>query len=143
MLFAVQEIEPHAAYFDQVPIVQFGQAADFLSGLSGEAPTETHISAVFVGPDTVWKLKKAIRMPFLDFSTLDARAHFLLAQALFARARYAEAASEIGIGLSLRPDWPVSSCSGRASLPILLPMPSCFRTRQEAFWTSGTTVTGS
>jgi aminoglycoside phosphotransferase family enzyme/predicted kinase len=53
------------------------KVADFLSGLSGRAPKETHISAVFVGPDTVWKLKKAIRMPFLDFSTLDARAHFL------------------------------------------------------------------
>src|ERR1700733_15280447 len=53
------------------------EAADFLSGLSGAAPRETHISAVFVGPDTVWKLKKAIRMPFLDFSTLDARARFL------------------------------------------------------------------
>jgi aminoglycoside phosphotransferase family enzyme/predicted kinase len=49
----------------------------YLSELSGGAPRETHISAVFIGTDTVWKLKKAIRMPFLDFSTLDAREHFL------------------------------------------------------------------
>jgi uncharacterized protein len=38
---------------------------------------ETHISAVFVGPDTVWKLKKAVALGFLDFSTLAAREHFL------------------------------------------------------------------
>ncbi|HEY0182266.1 MAG TPA: AAA family ATPase [Rhodopila sp.] len=53
------------------------EVARFLSDLSGAAPAETHISAVFIGRDTVWKLKKAVRMPFLDFSTLDARAHFL------------------------------------------------------------------
>ena len=51
--------------------------AGFLSDLSGAPPTETHISAVFIGADTVWKLKKAVRMPFLDFTTPEARAHFL------------------------------------------------------------------
>jgi hypothetical protein len=51
--------------------------ARFLSGLSGGPARETHISAVFIGTDTVWKLKKAVRMPFLDFSAVDARAHFL------------------------------------------------------------------
>jgi hypothetical protein len=53
------------------------ETARFLSGLSGGPPRETHISAVFIGADTVWKLKKAVRMPFLDFSGLEARAHFL------------------------------------------------------------------
>ena len=38
---------------------------------------ETHISAVFVGTDTAWKLKKAVRLPFLDFTSLSARRHFL------------------------------------------------------------------
>jgi uncharacterized protein len=51
--------------------------ARFLGELAGGPPRETHISAVFIGTDTVWKLKKAIRMPFLDFTTLRARAHFL------------------------------------------------------------------
>jgi aminoglycoside phosphotransferase family enzyme len=51
--------------------------AQFLTALAGAPPTETHISAVFIGTDTVWKLKKAVRMPFLDFTTLRARAHFL------------------------------------------------------------------
>jgi aminoglycoside phosphotransferase family enzyme/predicted kinase len=51
--------------------------ARFLTGLSGAPPRETHISAVFIGSDTVWKLKKAVRLPFLDFTNADARAHFL------------------------------------------------------------------
>jgi aminoglycoside phosphotransferase family enzyme/predicted kinase len=53
------------------------EVARYLSSLCGGPPRETHISAVFIGNDTVWKLKKSVRMPFLDFSTLDARAHFL------------------------------------------------------------------
>ena len=50
----------------------------FLTALSGAEPKETHISAVFIGRDTVWKLKKAVRLPFLDYSTVEARRHFLL-----------------------------------------------------------------
>jgi aminoglycoside phosphotransferase family enzyme/predicted kinase len=53
------------------------EVARFLSSLSGGPPKETHISAVFVGKETVWKLKKAVKMPFLDFSTVENRAHFL------------------------------------------------------------------
>lgn len=59
-----------------IPAEQHDTAA-FLQALSGSAPIETHISAVFVGQDTVWKLKKAVRLPFLDFSALAARRHFL------------------------------------------------------------------
>jgi aminoglycoside phosphotransferase family enzyme/predicted kinase len=59
-----------------IPAEQQAVAA-FLAQLAGSPPIETHISAVFVGHDTVWKLKKAVRLPFLDFSTLAARAHFL------------------------------------------------------------------
>ncbi|WP_431268302.1 phosphotransferase [Dankookia sp. P2] len=56
-----------------------GQAevAALLRRLAGTDPVETHISAVFVGPDTVWKLKKAVALGFLDFSGLAAREHFL------------------------------------------------------------------
>jgi uncharacterized protein len=54
------------------------EVARFLTGLSGAEPKETHISAVFVGAETVWKLKKAVRMPFLDFTTVEARRHFLM-----------------------------------------------------------------
>lgn len=52
------------------------EVAAFLSSLAGTAPLETHISAVFRGAETVWKLKKAVRLSFLDFSGLDARRHF-------------------------------------------------------------------
>lgn len=34
---------------------------------------DTHISAVFLGKERVLKLKKAVRLPFLDFSTVEAR----------------------------------------------------------------------
>lgn len=53
------------------------EVAQFLTTLSGAPPRETHISAIFVGQDTVWKLKKAVRMPFLDFTALEARHHYL------------------------------------------------------------------
>jgi hypothetical protein len=60
-----------------VPATQQETAA-LLQRLAGRAPLETHISAVFVGPDTVWKLKKAVHLSFLDFSTVAARRRFLL-----------------------------------------------------------------
>ena len=38
---------------------------------------ETHISHVFFAGDLVYKIKKAVRFPFLDYSTLDRRVRFL------------------------------------------------------------------
>ena len=52
------------------------ETASFLQTLAGSAPVETHISLVFRGPDTVWKLKKAVRLPFLDFTAVASRRHF-------------------------------------------------------------------
>jgi aminoglycoside phosphotransferase family enzyme/predicted kinase len=49
------------------------ETAALLRGLAGRDPIETHISAVYVGTDTVWKLRKAVRLPFLDFTTPAAR----------------------------------------------------------------------
>ena len=37
---------------------------------------ETHISWVLLGADTAWKIKKPVRLPFVDYSTLDLRRHF-------------------------------------------------------------------
>jgi uncharacterized protein len=48
----------------------------FLTRLAAAPPIETHISFVFMGAETVWKLKKAVRLSFLDFSDLAARHHF-------------------------------------------------------------------
>jgi uncharacterized protein len=53
------------------------EAAAFLRCLAGTEPVETHISLVFVGADTVWKLKKAVRLPFLDFTAVDDRRRFV------------------------------------------------------------------
>ncbi len=58
-----------------VPAEQ-GETAALLRRLSGAEPIETHISLLFRGADTVWKLKKAVRLPFLDFSSIEARRHF-------------------------------------------------------------------
>ncbi len=53
------------------------EAAALLARVTGVAtPIETHISAVFVGPDQALKLKKAVDIGFLDFTTLAARERF-------------------------------------------------------------------
>jgi aminoglycoside phosphotransferase family enzyme/predicted kinase len=52
------------------------EAASLLAALTGAAPIETHISAVFVGRDDAFKLKKAVTLPFLDFAPLAARERF-------------------------------------------------------------------
>ena len=54
------------------------ETAALLGRLAGADPVETHISLVFVGANTVWKLKKAVRLPFLDFSRVDDRRRFEL-----------------------------------------------------------------
>ena len=58
-----------------IPAAQ-AETAGLLARITGANPLETHISAVYVGRDDAFKLKKAVRLPFLDFSTLAARAHF-------------------------------------------------------------------
>ncbi len=52
------------------------EAAAFLAGISGAAPVETHISAVYVGRDTAWKMKKAVALGFLDFTRIEDRERF-------------------------------------------------------------------
>ncbi len=54
------------------------EVAAFLRALASSDPVETHISLVFIGADTVWKLKKAVRLSFLDFTSLEDRRHFAM-----------------------------------------------------------------
>jgi uncharacterized protein len=49
------------------------EIAALLAARAGRAPIETHISAVFVGAHDAWKLRKAVRLPFLDFTDAAAR----------------------------------------------------------------------
>ncbi len=55
-----------------IPAEQVETAA-LLTRLTGAQPHETHISAVFAGADLTLKLRKAVRLPFVDFSTLAER----------------------------------------------------------------------
>src|ERR1700761_2516458 len=48
------------------------EVIDFLAGQTSER-VETHISLVFLGDGIVYKLKKAVHLPYVDFSTLAAR----------------------------------------------------------------------
>jgi uncharacterized protein len=54
------------------------QVLDFLDGSSfgpakGGKRIDTHASMVFLGPDRALKIKRAVRLPFLDYSTLEKR----------------------------------------------------------------------
>lgn len=48
----------------------------FLTRLAGTGPVETHISYLFLGQDTVWKLKKAVHLPYVDFTRREDRHRF-------------------------------------------------------------------
>ncbi|MBP0463557.1 AAA family ATPase [Roseomonas sp. PWR1] len=52
------------------------EAAAFLAARAGAPPVETHISAVFVGRETAWKMKKAVALGFLDFTRIEDRERF-------------------------------------------------------------------
>jgi uncharacterized protein len=52
------------------------QATAYPHACSAIALVETHISWVILTGDFAYKLKKPVRYPFVDFSTLERRAHF-------------------------------------------------------------------
>src|SRR5439155_3285165 len=51
---------------------------------------QTHISVVFLAGPYVYKLKKPVRLAFLDFSTLEQRQHFCLEELRLNRRLAAE-----------------------------------------------------
>jgi aminoglycoside phosphotransferase family enzyme/predicted kinase len=55
------------------------QARALVEALARRLPArllETHISWVLLGEDTAWKIKKPLRLPFVDYGTLERRRHF-------------------------------------------------------------------
>src|SRR5271156_825837 len=54
--------------------VNQGEVVDFLAAQTSER-VETHISLVFLGDGVVYKLKRAVTLPYVDFSPLEARRH--------------------------------------------------------------------
>lgn len=47
--------------------------ANALARLGGGEEIKTHISHLFIGGERVWKLKRAVRLPYADFSTAQQR----------------------------------------------------------------------
>jgi aminoglycoside phosphotransferase family enzyme/predicted kinase len=66
----------HVASCSPDPQPDQTETVAFLTREAGAPPVQTHISYVFLGQDTVWKLKKAVRLPFLDFTQIEDRRHF-------------------------------------------------------------------
>jgi aminoglycoside phosphotransferase family enzyme/predicted kinase len=64
------------------------EVAAFLARLADVPPIETHISAVFLAGDRAFKLKKAVNLGFLDFTSLAER-HRLLAREIELNAPHA------------------------------------------------------
>jgi hypothetical protein len=62
---------------EQEAVVRALRAPESYPGRPGRVEhLQTHVSHVFLAGDDVYKLKKAVRFPFLDFSTLAARERF-------------------------------------------------------------------
>lgn len=75
--------------------------------LPGAARIDTHISTVWLAGDHAYKLKKPVKLPFLDFSTLALRRHFLAEELRLNRRTAPE------LYLDLLP------VTGSASVPLL------------------------
>lgn len=66
---------------DQSEVVAFLSRPEvFDDGTQAVERIETHISQVFIGRDRVFKLKRAVRFPYLDFSTADRRRESCVAE---------------------------------------------------------------
>lgn len=65
-IVAASEIDLQARVFDFLESSGFGPA-------KGGRRIDTHASVVFLGADSVLKIKRAVRLPFLDYSTLEKR----------------------------------------------------------------------
>lgn len=57
------------------PLIQALLAPRHFAGVSGVELVQTHISWVLLAGDCAYKIKKPVKLPFLDFSTLERRHH--------------------------------------------------------------------
>jgi aminoglycoside phosphotransferase family enzyme/predicted kinase len=79
----------------------------------GFSVIETHISYVLFDRGTAYKIKKAVRLPFLDFTTLDKRG-FYCREELRLNARLAPSIYRDVVAITGTPDAPVIGGSGPA-----------------------------
>ena len=61
-----------AAEVDQQRVLDFLDGSSFGAAKGGKR-IDTHASMVFLGGDRALKIKRAVRLPFLDYSTLEKR----------------------------------------------------------------------
>lgn len=61
--------------FEQL-VLDLSQPSAFPESVVDVEVRQTHISCVFIGGDVVYKIKKPVKLPFLDFSTVELRHHF-------------------------------------------------------------------
>ena len=73
---ASQQPDDSTTVSAQELLTELSRARAFPFPLDEVAVRQTHISTVFLGGDTVYKVKKPIKLPFLDFSTQELRKHF-------------------------------------------------------------------
>ena len=67
--------------YDQALVIEFLSRADsYGAGIDEIKKIETHISVVFLAGERAYKLKRAVKYPYLDFSTLDLRHNVCLAE---------------------------------------------------------------
>jgi aminoglycoside phosphotransferase family enzyme/predicted kinase len=64
--------DPAAVADPQAPVLAFLGGSSFGAAQGGKR-IDTHASVVFLGRDRVLKIKRAVRLPFLDYSTLEKR----------------------------------------------------------------------
>lgn len=57
-------------------IAALSQPAAYSFAVDAVDVRQTHISVVFIADNVVYKIKKPVRLPFLDFSTLELRRHY-------------------------------------------------------------------
>lgn len=66
---------------DQTAIIAYLSSPEaFADGTETVGRVSTHISEIFIGTDRVYKLKRAVKYPYVDFSTLDLRLKFCEAE---------------------------------------------------------------
>ena len=57
-------------------VLELSQASAFPEPVGDVTVRQTHISNVFIAGDVVYKVKKPVKLSFLDFSTVELRHHF-------------------------------------------------------------------
>ncbi|MBT5658608.1 MAG: hypothetical protein HOJ02_00480, partial [Rhodospirillaceae bacterium] len=68
-------VEDQSAVFDFL-----SNPSSYGAGVQDVERLDTHISAIFLAGDHVYKLKKAVKFPYLDFSTLELRQRYCAAE---------------------------------------------------------------